>query len=222
MNYAYMNYENMNYAYDNMNQIIVAVLVYTVGITFGGFIVSKFAWGESFEEFIEVVEVYEEKYPLNPDISGNIPTNTTIIEATPDGSVIMSYDYDNEGFRYWSDTTIKYKYLETAARKFVKMNCCSDIYIDRADNIKKQNDALDREEAEQVELAELAALAGLVEEESVFVKRKIKKKKINRNNLAATKANKYIKVGKFSDFKWLQKVEPKTIKKICYDDFKHM
>ena len=31
-----------------------------------------------------------------------------------------------------------------AFRKFVKMNFCVDLYIDRKDNIKKQNEELDR------------------------------------------------------------------------------
>ena len=35
---------------------------------------------------------------------------------------------------------IKYNYLETVARKFVRMNFCCDLYIDRKENIKKQNE----------------------------------------------------------------------------------
>tara|TARA_B100000795_G_scaffold3647_2_gene2485 strand:+ start:1006 stop:1689 length:684 start_codon:yes stop_codon:yes gene_type:complete len=214
------------YMYNQMNYVIGTFFLYSFGITLGAFLVSKYAWNDTVDELEELreeyeEELYEEKYPLNADISGNKPTNTCIIEFTPDGSVIMSYDYDQEGFHYWSDVTIKYNYLETAARKFVKMNGCADIYIDRKENIKKQNELLDKEEklAELTELKELT----LEVEESVFVKSRIKKKeKVNRNNIAANKANKYIRIGKFSDFKWLKEVEVKTVKKICFSDFKNM
>ena len=76
-------------------------------------------------------------------MSGNKPMNTTIIEHTPDGTVIMRYNYDKEGFEYWSDSkNIKYDYLETVARKFVKMNFCCHLYIDRKENIKNKNERL--------------------------------------------------------------------------------
>jgi len=250
---------DFDYRYDNMNHFIVGTLVYGLGFTVSAWFISRCLWNkedvlEDFDDFDdEVVEdKYEDKYPLQKDLSGNRPTNTTIIEHTPDGSVIMSYNYDNEGFEYWVDNkNIKYDYLETVARKFVKMNFCSDLYIDRKDNIKKQNEELDRIETFKKSLAkEKAAKAAaaaetaaaetaaettaekefeeLEEEDSVFVKSKFcvkekqKKEMIDRTKIAATKANKYIRVGKCNEFVWLKKTEIKAKKrKISFNEFKN-
>ena len=245
---------DFEYAYENMNHFIVGTLVYGLGFTVSAWFISRCLWNkedilEDFDDFDdEVVEdKYEDKYPLQKDLSGNRPTNTTIIEHTHDGSVIMSYNYDKEGFEYWVDNkNIKYDYLETVARKFVKMNFCSDLYIDRKENIKKQNDELDRIETFKKSLAkEKAAKAAsaaetavettaekefeeLKEEDSVFVKSKfcVKEKQkeeiVDRTKIAATKANKYIRVGKCNEFVWLKKTEIKAKKrKISFNEFKN-
>ena len=242
---------DFEYAYENMNHFIVGTLVYGLGFTVSAWFISRCLWNkedilEDFDDFDdEVVEdKYEDKYPLQKDLSGNRPTNTTIIEHTPDGSVIMSYNYDKEGFEYWVDNkNIKYDYLETVARKFVKMNFCSDLYIDRKDNIKKQNEELDRIETFKKSLAKEKAAAAaetasettaekefeeLEEEDSVFVKSKFcvkekqKKEMIDRTKIAATKANKYIRVGKCNEFVWLKKTEIKAKKrKISFNEFKN-
>ena len=253
---------DFEYAYDNMNYFIVGTLVYGLGFTISAWFVSRCLWDKDdilediFEEVGEVEDVgveYQDKFPLDnfKDLSGNKPTNTTIIEHTPDGSVIMSYNYDKEGFEYWVDNkNIKYDYLETVARKFVKMNFCVDLYIDRKDNIKKQNEELDRIETFKKSLAkekaaktaEKAAKTAettaettaekefeeLEEEDSVFVKNKLcvrekqKKEVIDRTKIAATKANKYIRVGKCNEFIWLKKTDKKKEKKkISFNDYKN-
>ena len=244
---------DFDYRYNNMNYFIVGTLVYGLGFTVSAWFISKCLWDkddilddfeDDFEDISEEEELYEDKYPLQKDLSGNKPTNTTIIENTPDGSVIMSYNYDKEGFEYWVDNkNIKYDYLETVARKFVKMNFCSDLYIDRKENIKKQNEELDRIETFKKSLAKekaakAAATAGetaaekefeeLKEEDSVFVKSKfcVKEKQkeeiVDRTKIAATNANKYIRVGKCNEFVWLKKTEIKKNKiKISYDNFKN-
>ena len=50
-------------------------------------------------------------------------------EETPDGLVIMKYNDDVERFEYWSDKSIKYKYLEVVARKYVIIYDCKDKYV---------------------------------------------------------------------------------------------
>lgn len=256
--YEQTDFENV---YNSINKLIVCTLIYGSGLTIGVWFVSRCLWDkydilDDFEDEFEEEELYEDKYPLQKDLSGNKPTNTTIIEHTPDGSVIMSYNYDNEGFEYWVDNkNIKYDYLETVARKFVKMNFCSDLYIDRKENIKKQNEELDRIETFKKSLAKekaakAAATAGetagetagatagetaaekefeeLKEEDSVFVKSKfcVKEKQkeeiVDRTKIAATKANKYIRVGKCNEFVWLKKTEIKAKKrKISFNEFKN-
>ena len=237
------NYENLydktldtettfDTAYNNMNYYFLCSLIYTFGFTVSAWFISRCLWSDviKIDDVLEEEEeeVYEDKYPLRKDLSGNNPTNTTIIENTPDGSVIISYNYDKEGFEYWADSNIKYDYLETAARKFANMNFCSELYIDRKENIKKQNENLDRIEEEKKSLPKEVdkEFEKMEEEDSVFIKSKFKKKQkvevIDRTKIAATKANKYIRIGKCSEFKWLKKPEKiDKNKKISFNDFKN-
>ncbi len=225
--------------YDQFNFTIVGILVYGLGLTIGTWVVSKCIWDkdvvlESIDE--EEEELYTDKYPLNSfaDLSGNEPSNTSIIEQTPNGSVIMSYNYDKEGFEYWSDNkNIKYDVLETVARKFVKMNFCSHLYVDRKENIQKQNEELDRLEEENKRKEEEQSetdkeFEEIKEEDSIFIKSKLslrekqKEEVIDRKKIAATKANKYIRVGKCNEFKWLRKMKIKSEKKkISFSDYKN-
>ena len=76
---------------------------------------------------------FEFKYPIkfakNSNDLENIE-NCSVFCTTPSGEVYMKYNKDNEGFDYWcSKKDIKYKYLETVARKFVTMFKCADLYI---------------------------------------------------------------------------------------------
>ena len=98
--------------------------------------------------------LYEEKYPIEEaesrarDDDSDLDMNICKVEdTTPDGDVIMQYNKENEGFTYWSDKkNIEYKYLETVARKYVTEFRCSDIYIDREQDIKNQ---VEKEEEEK-------------------------------------------------------------------------
>jgi len=252
-----LNKTNFEYFYDNMNNMIIVTLVYAFGLTIGGCLVSKYlldteVFIENFEEEEqEKEEVYEDKYPLDKSdhLKGNKPTNVTIVEHTPDGSVIMSYNYDKEGFEYWCDNkNIKYKYLETVARKFVKMNFCTDLYVDRKENIQKQKDDIiemikkekeakeaKEKEAKEAKEKEEKEANGKIDEEfeeikkedSVFVinklsiKEKQKKQIKKKEKISATEANKYIRSGKISEFQWLKKIETTKEKKISFNDFKN-
>ncbi len=233
---------DFEYAYNQMNYVIVGTLIYGLGFTISAWFISRCLMDK--ETILEIIEeeekekeeVYEEKYPLEnvKDLSGNKPMNTTIIEHTPEGTVIMHYNYEKEGFEYWSDSkNIKYDYLETVARKFVKMNFCCDLYIDRKDNIKKQNEILDqiekkeKEEKEKKEKEIDEEFEKIKKEDSVFIQSKIsvrakqKKEIVDRSKIAATSANKYIRTGKCSEFKWLKKIESVKKKKISFNDFKN-
>ena len=246
-----INTSNFYYFYNNLNYVIVATLIYALGLTISGCLVSKYlldheVFIENFEEEKEEKEeIYENKYPLNEikHLNGNKPTNVTIVEHTPDGSVIMSYNYDKEGFEYWCDNkNIKYKFLETVARKFVKMNFCTDLYIDREENIQKQKDHINemiKKEKEEKEAKEKAAkekaannnideeFEKIKKEDSVFVTSKLsikekQKKQIKKiEKISATQANKYIRSGKISEFKWLKKIESTKEKNISFNDFKN-
>ena len=50
----------------------------------------------------------------------------------------MRYHKKDEGFEYWADKDIDYKYLETVARKYVTVFSCRDLYIDRFSLLKEK------------------------------------------------------------------------------------
>ena len=82
-------------------------------------------------------EKYENKYPIKTGIKhiSNPSHNTYITENTPNGLVFMQYNVDEEGFYYWANHNIQFKYLETVARKYVNMMQCCDYYVSREDKL---------------------------------------------------------------------------------------
>ena len=155
----------------------------------------------------------------------------------------MCYNKDREGFEYWADDkNVKFNYLETVARKFVIMNFCTNLYVDRYESIKKQVDAYDllvetgapknagggsdggaygaSDGAENDAAHEQTAEAI----DDVFVKsRFVKKAKVVvRSKIVATDSNRYFYTGKVSEFKWLGEKKQEEDKEISFASFKNM
>jgi len=224
-------YNQELYGENNLNSsqmfmIMVGIFfLSTFGVSwFGGYFLL-----EPLEEEEEEEEIaYEKQYNLdeckNDGDKENIERNI-LLETTPQGKICIKYSNEEEGFEYWSDKSIDYKYLETAARKYVNTFSYKDLYIDRdkemkekIEKIKKEIDENKRiiEEGEEEEAEE--------EEESVFVKPKKERKqlkvKIEKNDLVADRANKYIKRGNFNDANWNKKSPKFEDKKtISYKDW---
>lgn len=185
-------------------------------------------WSDDEEE---EEELYEDKYCLDfvkqsDDKKNHI--NLMVQESTPDGSVFMKWNEDNESFDYWCDNKeIKYMYLEVVARKYCTMFGCPEIYIDRGKDIQRQKELekqaeekakMEEEDKKEEEEAdsddELFAKLKKPEE----VKKSVAKKKVKT---AAVRSNKYRRVGKISEMVLLQEVkskeEPK--KKMTFSDW---
>lgn len=62
--------------------------------------------------------------------------NCYIMEKTPQGNVLMIYDKERETFKYYSDTNIPYRYLEVAARKYVKTFNCRPLFVDMEEELR--------------------------------------------------------------------------------------
>jgi hypothetical protein len=77
------------------------------------------------DKYIDVLEEVKKK-STSPN---NISNNNFLMETTPNGNVIMKYSAERQSFEYYSDKDIPYKYLETVARKFVKLFFCYENYI---------------------------------------------------------------------------------------------
>ena len=173
---------------------------------------------------------YEEKYELSDkkDEKRELDTdNCCVCESTPDGLVFMKYNEDNEGFDWWGDNKqTSYKYLETVARKYIKVFRCNWLYIDRAKNIKIQLEK-EKEKEEKAKMEEEDKKEEEVDsDDDLFVKfktnEKLKPKK--KGQPAAIVANKYKHCGKISDFKLLKKVKKKVSKnkKMDFSSWKTM
>lgn len=90
--------------------------------------------------------------------------NCYVIEKTPQGNVLMIYDKERESFKYYSDSTIPYRYLEVVGRKYVKMFNCRPLFVDMEEELKlfeekwtKEYELKKAKEAEEKLKAEEAA-----------------------------------------------------------------
>jgi hypothetical protein len=78
--------------------------------------------------------------------------NCHVMEHTPVGNVLMIYDKERETFKYYSDNTIPYRYLDVVARKYVKFFDCRPIFINTEEEIQlaeKKNEQAKREKEEK-------------------------------------------------------------------------
>ena len=224
-------YNQELYGENNLNSsqifmIMVGIFfLSTFGVSwFGGYFLLE-PLGEEEEEI-----PYEKQYNLdkckNDGDKENIERNI-LLETTPQGKICIKYSNEEEGFEYWSDKAIDYKYLETAARKYVNTFSYKDLYIDRDKEMKEKIEKLKKEIDENKRIIEEGEEESEEEEESVFVKSKKEKKqlkvKIEKNDLVADRANKYIKRGNFDDANWYKKSpkveEVEEKKTISYKDW---
>ena len=105
--------------------------------------------------------------------------NCFIIENTPLGNVLMIFDKELETFKYYSDNTIPYRYLETVGRKYAKQFCCRPIFVDMEEELrisevkweKEKEDRIKKEEDDRIKKEEAIKNNITIEEKkSVFTK----------------------------------------------------
>ena len=77
--------------------------------------------------------------------------NCFVLEATPHGNVLMIYDTSKGSFKYYSDNTIPYRYLEPVARKYVKQFNCRPLYVDMEEELKIAEEKWEKERKEKEE-----------------------------------------------------------------------
>ena len=186
-------------------------------------------WSDD-EEEEEEEELYEDKYDLDfvkkNDEEKNF-SNLIVEETTPDGSVFMKWNKENESFDYWCDNKeIKYLYLEVVARKYCTMFCCPEIYIDRGKDIAKQKE-LEKEAEEKAHMdGEDKKEEDVDSDDELFAKLKKPEERkksvtVKKAETAAIRANKYKRLGNISDMvlikKTKEKEEPK--KKMTFTDW---
>ena len=80
--------------------------------------------------------------------------NCHIIEHTPLGNVLMMYDIERESFKFYSDNTIPYRYLEVVGRKYVKQFGCRPLFVDMEEELKLAEEIWEKEKKEKEEKEE--------------------------------------------------------------------
>jgi len=80
--------------------------------------------------------------------------NCFVLETTPHGNVLMIYDNKRGSFKYYSDNTIPYRYLEPVARKYVKQFNCRPLYVDMEEELKLAEEKWEKERKEKDEKEE--------------------------------------------------------------------
>ena len=206
---------NNTFFYDTDKQYVVDVFntacIVATSFLFSSIFISIYGTNDAYDWYDddEPEVSYENKYPIDT-IDNNIDTkfipnkSNFIAENTPNGTVFMRYDKDNESFDYWcNDNQIEYKYLETVARKFIKIFNCKHLYFDREKDIQQQ-----KLEIELKDLSENTSSKNEIvnddDNDDVFVKPKPivnnkKEKQDNDNTIIARNSNKFIKKGKINE-----------------------
>lgn len=162
-----------------------------------------------------------------------------VIEKTPQGNVLMTYDNNRKSFRYYSDFNIPYKHLEVVCRKFIKSFDCRPLYVDMDEELRlfeeKWNKEQERIKEENKKIEANALLTNKVEDKkNVFAKFKSYNKeavgkismatapknsipnkslvesKENYKTILKEKSNRFTHEGKFANFNFLKKID-KTV-----------
>uniref|UniRef100_A0A6C0C6J3 Uncharacterized protein n=1 Tax=viral metagenome TaxID=1070528 RepID=A0A6C0C6J3_9ZZZZ len=156
---------------------------------------------------------FEYQYPLDDSQNDGDPDrdyyNCIVLSNTPKGLVYMRYSKEEEGFEYWTDNAVDYKYLEAVARKYVTIFSCRNIYIDRFTLLKEKiqiikkridKNKLEEESTENTTETEVGVFASLKSYNKSA--NKTEQTKITRNDVVCDKANKYLNRGKIKEAKF--------------------
>jgi hypothetical protein len=169
--------------------------------------------------------------------------NNFVLDNTPLGNVIMTYNNKKEVFEYYSDNSIPYRFLETVARKYVTTYFCRPLYIDMEEELKEsEKKILEQENKEKIqkekEKEDELNNKNVVVKKSVFAKFKSYNKESwstgkttgaappknsipnnltkNTNDnkiLLKENTNRYNYQGKIANFSLLKKIDKKDISK---------
>lgn len=99
-------------------------------------------------QILDISEKYEDKYieDINNLEERNLSEeklirlkNSIVLENTPMGNIILFYFHEKELFYFYSDRKeVPYKYLDTIARKYIKMFDCKMIYTSLDKELESQ------------------------------------------------------------------------------------
>lgn len=172
----------------------------------------------------EEFKLYIDKYDLSSienDDENEVNDENYVEEETPeDGTIVMKYSKDEEGFLYWANNkNIHFQILKTVSRKYCLNFNTKHLYIDCYDDFMKQKktyiEKMKKEEEDKKNKEEEE------EKDCVFI---IKKKKEKKKFKAVYNDNKFKRMGNLEECELInpKKEENENIKKISFDEFKKM
>jgi hypothetical protein len=154
-------------------------------------------------------------------------TNNSVMEYTPVGNVIMSYNAEKGSFEYYSDSIVPYRYLNVVGRKYACVYNCAGLMTRGKEQVllKQEKELLENITQEPVTTA-----AAPVEEtkRSVFAKFKTYNKGANASTQAGAdqsnkrgriepskviETNRYTSCGKIANMQMLKKIDRKQVDK---------
>ena len=202
-----MDFYNNNVEYLPLNlgqKFFILLGLFSTVFTLPCWVIARFIhkpwWGDNppIDDFEDIP--YEKLYDykeIQEAREGKDLTNCILFETTPKGAVFMKYDKEEEGFLYWADKSIDYKFLETCARKFCKIYYCKDVYINGVEEKEKKEEEEEEKKEEKEEKKEKKE----EKNDSVFANFKnYKTNTTSKQKATEIKANKYIHKGKIIDF----------------------
>ncbi len=95
---------------------------------------NKIVTVEGLNELKNEAEIQANQYIVNKRVE--TLKHCYVIEKTPQGNVLMLYDKERESFKYYSDSTIPYRYLEVVGRKYVKFFNCRPLFVDMEEELR--------------------------------------------------------------------------------------
>ena len=174
---------------------------------------------EEYKQELEAVTEWQEEF--TEDELKELRESNIYIE-TPNGNVIMFYDYENEAFHYYCDSkTHTYKALETVARKYVLDYDCKALYhdMDKELNELKEKAEAEKAEAEKAEAEKAPDSVGW-NPFANFRNYKIETKENNKPDIKK-KINKFKYLGRLEDYNKNNMEEKKQeFIEIDYNSFK--
>ena len=141
---------------------VICSLIFGSGVFFSSLFVSqiwyKYMLMSEKELNSEKFKLYIDKYDLSSIESNNeneVKDENYVKEDTPeDGTIVMKYSKDEEGFLYWANSkNIHFQVLKTVSRKYCLKFNTKHLYIDCYDDFmnqkKKYIEKMKKEEEEE-------------------------------------------------------------------------
>jgi len=185
----------------------------------------EYKYIDEFENMINIIEDEDTNYKAFSEADKLNLSNLVLMETTPNGNVVMSYEYDKDVperskfIYYTNDKSIPYKYLDAVARKYVYVYKCPEIYVYIKNELTKELNRIS-EEKKQEETKQMEEK----KKNSVFASFKnYKNPTVKKQHILVTK-NKYKYLGTIEDYNksLLPKEERKEVKPISFSQFKQM